>query len=544
MLVVVAILAISAYIFTRYLEEQTRQTAEVSTYLSSSETTQASEVRSTTQTEAEPSPSAGLIGTSSANEILQIISDSINNSNEIMDNYHRFRRGQLDDISLEEFQLYIELLQDTIGQNVETFSTMSFSERRSTVSSMLSHGDDYEDFLNNATFHWLEYTRDNVLERVPIILSVTENGQSFLARDWVRSSLELKNFSALYFGALFDENKDTLLRIIYSDSDDAEVREEKLSALIDYYHLYVNNTDVDTSNIVSLRMDQVQFRIPMHGAFMDTNKTVSLPTRIEENTQVIETTKSELAEASSITEEAEESEENLTTPSSENIPTGPTTTESSSNQQYHTVTIYRKGKDFAIVDAIPSDTWKVSEEVLNSNGDVFLELNEDYTMDEINDKFGVPKEQYQLELTNADKKGVFYYHLVFEGYQLTLSSNVSDDIYNLERILLQSSEFSLAGRYYVGQSLRSLYHSYLFIDTLEYRYNTILSNQVQLHMQENQLKQIELLSLDYRTAKLLEDLNELVEIDMFKLPTPAPTTSSSEEQTQEPSTMEETTQIS
>ena len=132
-IVAIAVLAISAFIFTRYLEDQTRQSVEVSTFLST-ETSKPKPSNQADQTTTGTSQS--IIGTSYANEILQLLAESINEESQIETNYHEFRRGQLDDISLEEYQLYTRLLRDSIQQDVESYASMTYSERKTTSASM------------------------------------------------------------------------------------------------------------------------------------------------------------------------------------------------------------------------------------------------------------------------------------------------------------------------------------------------------------------------------------------------------------------------
>lgn len=562
---VVAVLAVSALAFTRYLEQQTERTSNLSTFLTSQESI-STKSPGTQETE-ESSQLAPLLASNSSNDILQRILESIN-GHEVEEQYYDFRRGQLDDISLEEYQLYINLLRDMIGQEVETFSSMSFSERRTTIESIMNHDAKYEDFLNTASFFWLEYTHAGSLERIPIILSIADDGQSYLSREWVRSSLELRNFSKLYFAAIFDENINTVKQLTFSEIEDESIKDEKVRYLMDFYNDYVKNADVSNESIVSLRMDQIQFRIPMQGAFYDTNRSVSYSEKIpgSSSRNLVEEEEEEAEITSPSSSDDEESSDNaIGTETSNNLdastissadanPSEETTTSlpnhnSEMNQQYHTITIYRRDNDFIVVDVIPSDSWKVRAKVLDETGNEPFVLENNYTVEEFSSIFGMPKEQYYLHIRNAKEGDTEYYRFVLDDYDL-LFSTLDHKNLKLEFIRLKNSNYSLANKYATQQSLLDLYGEYIYIDTISFRYNTLVGCQVQFHLTNNVIEYIDLLSIHYRSSLILEEIESeeavaLIEdlpLETTSTEVEVPTSSEgSTEQTQESPSSEEST---
>ena len=170
--IAVSVLAIFAYALTRYLEDKTKQSTEVSAFVSSSK-----EVPSISPTKSSGggNPNQATPTPSPTSNILQLLIESVNNVGRVEENYKRFRQDQIDNISLEEFQLYVNLLHDLVGQNIETNLLMSHSEKQQTVNSILEHDPGHAECLDKAVLYWLEYHQDDNVERLPIILSKSKN---------------------------------------------------------------------------------------------------------------------------------------------------------------------------------------------------------------------------------------------------------------------------------------------------------------------------------------------------------------------------------
>lgn len=492
--IAVSVLAIFAYALTRYLEDKTKQSTEVSAFVSSSK-----EVPSISPTKSSGggNPNQATPTPSPTSNILQLLIESVNNVGRVEENYKRFRQDQIDNISLEEFQLYVNLLHDLVGQNIETYLLMSHSEKQQTVNSILEHDPGHAEFLDKAVFYWLEYHQDDKVERLPIILSKNKNGETYLSRTWVRSCLELRNFASLYFSVLTDQNEDALYHLVYADSDDETVRLAKTQNLLEFYKDYVKAETVGPDRIVSVRMDQIQFRIPMEGANWDTNREVSLPPdKINGPTIASPTTTEETGES----EDATGNENPSETPTTEPIP---------AKNQYHSVTIYKRDNDFIVVDSIPSDTWKVNAE-LEIGRDKTLKLGLAHNLEDWISYLGKPQAVYSFTMTNRTNQVKDFVRLQFMGYELVLSSTEAKEngSWILEEIKIYDSLMTLAGRYKPGQSLRSLYQEYLYMDTLDYQYTTFTGERVEFKLKKNRISEIVVRSLDFRTDQILGDISE------------------------------------
>lgn len=537
-IVAIAVLAISAFIFTRYLEDQTRQSVEVSTFLST-ETSKPKPSNQADQTTTGTSQS--IIGTSYANEILQLLAESINEESQIETNYHEFRRGQLDDISLEEYQLYTRLLRDSIQQDVESYASMTYSERKTTSASMLQHDKQYADFLETASFHWLEFHREDELMRFPVLLSQNEDGQSYLSREWVRACLELKNFSTLYFGAFLEQNFEAALRLTYSLSDSEVMRAQKTQSLMDYYSSTIQAKTIGSPEIVSLRMDSITFRIPILGEPRDPAQPV-VATTTTIATEPTSTESSSSASASDVVpSETEAGSEVQTTAEPSSTPTASdstsietevttstsvTTTEEIPGPRYHIVTIYKNNGNFVPVDAVPAANWQTAKTV-TARGQRMLEVSAKYSSEQLRDLLGMPREQFRFTLSTGEFEKEEYIRLVFEDAELIVFPMPNlQDVYELKSVTLLSNRFSLGDTFRIGQSLDQLLEIYLYMDTISFNYTDLNNNNVQLTLDEKQtISQIYIMNNEYRSDVLLKDKSAELPLELIKpTPTPLPTT--------------------
>ncbi len=520
-IIAVAVLAVSSFVFTKYLEDQTLKTVEASTYLSLPSTSQSQVVRveetTTATTQAVP-------GVSSANEILQLLAESVNDENQIEANFRKFRNGQLEDNSLEEYQLYVRLLKAIFGQKIESYSTMSYTERMSTIEEMQAHDPTNETFLRTASFHWLE-SRDSSgdVNRIPILLSQDAEGQSYLSREWVRSCLELRNYATLYFGAVLEENTEAVERLTYSLSSDRDILQQKTSALLNYYRNTVQAAEVGSAEIISLRMDQITFRIPIHGQVRNeslpveaTALTTAIPESSESEELVSNSVKQLPTTSGGASPEAtpapSEPSETTTIPSEEPVP---------NETRYHEVTIFKRNGAFIAQDVVPATNWLLERPVMQ-NGEPILALRTDYSVADVSRLFGFPERQLHFTSSGGDGQSADYLRLVYPDLELVLTpSAVTEDQYTLLAIKLTTQRYSL-GDFRVGTSLQRLYQTYLYMDTLQFRYVDEAGNTVYLTLGDTQqISQIEIQDEEYRADLLLQEQGPDEEVEVI-LPTPTP----------------------
>ena len=505
-IVAILIIAISAIIFSRYLEDRTRSTVEVSSYIglesSAPSTRPADEVTPTTVA---PTTTSRDTVSSNANDILQLLSQSVNNPEQIEVIYEQFTDSQIDGVSLEEYQIYISLLSEVIGTNIQAYSTMSYSEEQALKNSVLSHDENYASFLNNASFHWLEYRVAEDIERMPMVVSVDDSNSSYLSSEWIRGSMELKNYTDLYFAALFNNNFETLYNLTYSASLDDDVRLEKTNELLAFYDNYVTIAGVSEVMISSIRLDEITYRIPLSTNLPSLNNWVNLETDASAEREVNEDVRFDSGAA---------------------------------RENYHEVTIYKRGDRFIPVDAIPSNAWKY-DAVAYDGEDARFAVGDTITLGELVSDLSWPKEQEAYVISYADGSQDDYFRLKYNDVELVVEfvNNVeASDISNETEIrligyVLVSDRYSVAGQYQIGMNLRTLLSHYLYIDVLNYSYEDDDSNTVELRLDEgNRVVRIVVRDRDYARNIELYGTDDVYAVDLFENvtieTTPSETTSS------------------
>lgn len=559
----IAVLALSAFFFTRYLEKQTKEIPEVSSFvaLETSPPTVANRMRVTPTTV----PQEAITGTSSANEILQKLTESINNPQSSPDNYRAFKRGQLDGISLEEYQLYVKLLKDIMRGRVETYSSMTYSERKSTTASILEHDPMLEAFLKDAGFYWLEYKRMSEQLRLPILLSKNNKGQVFLSREWVKSCLELRNFSSLYFGALVDQNEEAVERLTYSLSPDPSIRGQKTDHLMDYYRDVIKAEEIGVADIISLRLDAVTFAIPIKGTDRDLSIPVAAQTTATSAAATTTSAALEKTEASSASDSetaanelagngetetlAETSGETADETAGEALTeaSGETTKataakpsvsvsaalkhtaaekENTEGPAVHYVTIYKRSGNFIAVDGVPATDWRTPA-IIQKDGVAAAAVGESLTGDALIERFGMPQGQYKFRFIGKAASAEAFYRLIFPHVELIVSQKDPQGALRIESIILRKPAYTAAQHYRIGETLEDLLRTYLYIDTLGYTYYDQGGNQVRMYLNERlQVKMIVMETPAYRAELLLQEKGDETPATLLKpKPTPTPTVS-------------------
>lgn len=537
----VAVLAASAFFFTRYLEKQQSAVPEISTYLAP-ETESAEETENALKATPTPQASEAIAGVSSANEILQRLVQSINDPAISEDHYYDFRKGQLADISLEEFQLYIKLLKEIAGGKVESYSAMTYSERKQITEDMLEHDPQLEKFTENGGFYWLEYKKLTTDLRLPIILSKNEQGQTYLSREWVKSCLELRNFSALYFGAMLEQNYEAAEKLTHSLDTDERILKQKTDELLDFYRDHAAAKEIGVNEIVSLRMDAVTFAIPLNDNPLNLEQAVTASTTTLPTTKKAETDKTAPDEANGESGDAAETLPAETAEEAAEVPADNAESAAGENNEaaspartsgtsadgkegkaqedkrqgevknYHYVTIYKRSGNFVAVDGVPSDTWK-KEAAVYKEDTRLLTVGEDYTAEELAGLFGVPQSQRRFTFLNPSHEDKPYYRVVFEHVELILSpSEEASDKLRVEAVTLRDGAYTAGEDYKIGQRLRELLHTYLYIDTMGFKYIDAEDNLLRLYLNENlEVKMIKMQSPDFREELLLQERSEETE---------------------------------
>ncbi len=457
-IITVIVLTVSAVVFFRYLEDNAQSDVTVNSFEN------LTNVSTTAGTSEAPTqdPELQHVVASSANDVLQMLTQSINDPEDADDIYKQFTKEQLNGLSLEEYRSYVSMLNEIVGGKVTSFSTMQYSERQKLKDSMLEHNEIYKDLIDSASFHYLEFKKNNVDSKIPILLSQKKDGKISLPKQWVIGSLELRNFAVLYFSTIKDSNFENLYRLTYSYDLNDEVKIKKTNELLDFYKNKVLTKVINNSTIVDIRMDSITFSLSVDPNKVDLDREVTLNSNSE-------------------TDKADTNDDN----NAQTVTGNYDNTEANENRYYrHIVSIVRSKDKLIVKDAVPSNTWKVDAKLFNDQNEI-LSIGDEYTFSDLINKFGEPKNQYNQVIGNLNENKISYYSLDFGNVKIFLESDAVKKISEKSKFKVigfetNSEDYSLGRKYFIHQAVKDLFNEYLYIDTLDFSYIDVHNNVVKL----------------------------------------------------------------
>lgn len=461
-IIAVIVLTVSAVVFFRYLEDNAKSDVTVNSF---ENLTNVSTTESTSEAPTQD-PELQHAVASSTNDILQMLSQSINNPENADDIYKQFTKEQLNGLSLEEYRSYVSMLNEVVGGKVLSYSTMQYSERKTIKDSMLQHNEVYKELIDSASFHYLEFKKNNENGKIPILLSQKKDGKISLPKQWVIGSLELRNFAVLYFSTIKDSNFENLYRLTYSYDLNDEVKIKKTNELLDFYKNKVLTNVINNSTIVDIRMDAITFSLSVDPNKVDLNREVTLSSNLESANVVTGNIDNDV----NGTENSENNFEN---------------TEKDENRyNRHIVRIVRDKDKIVVKDAVPSNSWKVDAILLKEN-ESYLAIDEEYTFSDLIKKFGEPRNQSIQTIGNFNQEKTSYYSVEFKDLKIILEGSVKEDLSEASKFKVigfetDSEEFNLGGKYFAKKAVKDLFNVYLYIDTLDFSYVDANDNVVKL----------------------------------------------------------------
>ena len=468
-ILVIVVIALSVRFFSQYLNDSPEPTNNnVNSYvvsqssirppLISDETVAAAETVAP-EVNQETTPSVnGNIGTVQignglqVNELLDILISAMNSPSEYEEYYRRIPSAQLDQLALEEFGQYLNLLRKGIGGTVNSYSTMSLEYVRSVKEEMMKHGDEATMFAESSTFHWLERNdADGETRRFAILIQADQNGTPYLSRDYILAGLDLYAFTRLYYQVVEKGDVAALSELIYTDIDDDAIRKEKAERTIEYYDNYVQGS-IDDYRIVGVRMDQL---------------TLAQMVQSQESTEDLD---GNVSPGGGMTLPTMERPSNNSGPTPSPRPRSEAGgTASQMTQRY--VSIVREGRSFYIYDAIPEQG--LSDVRIMQDRNVRLILGDIYSQFQLEGYLG------ELESVRGHRLSKPYYdrdmliELVWRDKVMTLLSS-DYDMETLEGtgeligIRNRDPGFMLGDTFFIGMTLHELADEFMFINVRNY----------------------------------------------------------------------------
>ncbi|MDI9498557.1 MAG: hypothetical protein QM270_08775 [Bacillota bacterium] len=172
-------------------------------------------------------------------QLVQKLVDAIAGRSDGETIYESIPRQQLDGLSYEEFQQYIDVLAGILANQPTSFVPVALSERDQQITSMIQHGEAWRELAEHSLFFWLETARTpDTGERFGIAIQVRADQQPYLARDWVTHAVDVYKYAQIYIQAIHESNAPLLASMIYSGIADDEVRQLKARDILRHQLAY------------------------------------------------------------------------------------------------------------------------------------------------------------------------------------------------------------------------------------------------------------------------------------------------------------------
>jgi hypothetical protein len=192
-------------------------------------------------------------------DLIQLITAAIKADGDSGMYYRSIPTGQLDGLTLDEFQRYIQLLKRGISGDIHSFASMSGEDLVKQQNAMLERLPEQADLIGSSFAYWIIYRQSGKTdERFAFYMQTDSEGKIYLSAEWVRQILELADYSTLYFDAIDRGQADALAFLIDQEEAKNPVTIAKAEKLIDFYQ---NNISSRTSeySLSTARLDYLAY---------------------------------------------------------------------------------------------------------------------------------------------------------------------------------------------------------------------------------------------------------------------------------------------
>ncbi len=192
-------------------------------------------------------------------ELIQKIADTISNKSDIASTYDSIPAKQLDGLSKDQFQQYIEFLRRGISGDLASFTHMSDAEETEVKQVILSRLPEQKDLVANLQGFWLIYQESGRGEaKFGVFIQSPKDQPVGLSKEWVERILDLQDFSSLYFNAIDQSDTAALAVLLKPQKLPQDILNLRSKRIIDFYQ---NNISSQTSDfkLTYARMDGIGF---------------------------------------------------------------------------------------------------------------------------------------------------------------------------------------------------------------------------------------------------------------------------------------------
>lgn len=174
--------------------------------------------------------------------------DVINKNATAQEVYFAIPEKIKEDLTLNEFSLYIKALTFPQSKEISEFKRVSNEKKKEFIVALTTDVSKLALAAENSEFYQLIYTSESLDQNnISSIIGIQHliDGQAYLSADWIRNVNKIYEFSRLYFNAIEDRDEEMLSWLLVQGYlppiEDAivEIENHKASLLIDYYRYNV-----------------------------------------------------------------------------------------------------------------------------------------------------------------------------------------------------------------------------------------------------------------------------------------------------------------
>lgn len=195
----------------------------------------------------------------SAHELVQKVADAIRNGNDTEMAYKSIPAKQLDSVTLDQFQQYITFLRRGVAGDVTSFAQMSEEEVVEIRTRILERLPEQQVLVDGLQGFWLYYqVVGRIEEKFGIFVQAPEEGVPSLSGEWIKQILDFKDFSGLYFNAIYTGDEDTMTVLYEPVGLSKDILNLRAERIIDFYQNNISTRSIDF-RLVYARIDGIAF---------------------------------------------------------------------------------------------------------------------------------------------------------------------------------------------------------------------------------------------------------------------------------------------
>ncbi|MEA4888721.1 MAG: hypothetical protein VB070_04565 [Clostridiaceae bacterium] len=192
-------------------------------------------------------------------ELIQKTADAISSKSDIASTYDSIPAKQLDGLSQDQFQQYIEFLRRGISGELASFSQMSDAEETEIKEEILARLPEQKTLVANLQGFWLYYQESGRDEaKFGVFIQSSKDQPAGISKEWVERILDLQDLSSLYFDAIDQSDTAALAVLLKPQALSQDILNLRAQRIIDFYQNNISSRSSDFK-LTYARMDGIGF---------------------------------------------------------------------------------------------------------------------------------------------------------------------------------------------------------------------------------------------------------------------------------------------